>query len=284
MLQCIAIALIVIFPAIATCVPGAAAAPRRAQVKTEEVDDSMNRLEEDPLKQRAAGTGGGGGGRQPRKRRTDDDEEVAARAALDAGPRARRFFCAIRLRDIRLRHAGRARRHLEHALGALRRARRDPAVGGRHRFPRAAGGAGGARRSASRTACSATRTPPRGAARGDRRAPAAAATRWRIDPAWIVFLPGVVPGLHLAARKLVPPDEHVLVPSAGLPPPQARRRARAARPTAKFRWSCERRALGLRRGRPEAARAEAEAASSCAIRRTPAARCSAAPSSSAWPS
>ncbi|MGD9952007.1 MAG: MalY/PatB family protein [Burkholderiales bacterium] len=36
--------------------------------------------------------------------------------------------------------------------------------------------------------------------------------RWSIDPAWIVFLPGVVPGLHLAARRLVPADGHVLVP------------------------------------------------------------------------
>lgn len=36
--------------------------------------------------------------------------------------------------------------------------------------------------------------------------------RWRIDPSWIVFIPGVVPGLHLAARKLVPPDGHALIP------------------------------------------------------------------------
>jgi cysteine-S-conjugate beta-lyase len=36
--------------------------------------------------------------------------------------------------------------------------------------------------------------------------------RWRIDPSWIVFLPGVVPGLHLAARKLVPPQGHALIP------------------------------------------------------------------------
>ena len=36
---------------------------------------------------------------------------------------------------------------------------------------------------------------------------------WRIEPGWIVFLPGVVPGLHLAARRLVPPDGHVLVPT-----------------------------------------------------------------------
>ena len=35
---------------------------------------------------------------------------------------------------------------------------------------------------------------------------------WRIDPAWIVFLPGVVPGIHLAARHLVQPGGHVLVP------------------------------------------------------------------------
>ncbi|MEO8716873.1 MAG: PatB family C-S lyase, partial [Burkholderiales bacterium] len=37
--------------------------------------------------------------------------------------------------------------------------------------------------------------------------------RWRIEPDWIVFLPGVVPGLHLAARHLARPDEHVLVPT-----------------------------------------------------------------------
>lgn len=36
---------------------------------------------------------------------------------------------------------------------------------------------------------------------------------WRIEASWIVFLPGVVPGLHLAARKLVPPDGHILVPT-----------------------------------------------------------------------
>jgi cystathionine beta-lyase len=35
---------------------------------------------------------------------------------------------------------------------------------------------------------------------------------WRIQPSWIVFLPGVVPGLHHAARSLVPPDGHILVP------------------------------------------------------------------------
>ena len=35
---------------------------------------------------------------------------------------------------------------------------------------------------------------------------------WRVSPDWIVFLPGVVPGLHLAARHLAGPQEHVLLP------------------------------------------------------------------------
>jgi cysteine-S-conjugate beta-lyase len=35
---------------------------------------------------------------------------------------------------------------------------------------------------------------------------------WRVDPSWIVFLPGVVPGLHMSARRLLAPDEHALVP------------------------------------------------------------------------
>jgi biopolymer transport protein ExbB/TolQ len=48
-LQVIAIALIVIFPAIATKFPEQLQAESRA-VKTEEVDDSQNRLEEDPAK------------------------------------------------------------------------------------------------------------------------------------------------------------------------------------------------------------------------------------------
>ena len=36
--------------------------------------------------------------------------------------------------------------------------------------------------------------------------------RWPVDPGWIVFLPGVVPGLHLAARQLVPVGGHALIP------------------------------------------------------------------------
>ena len=36
--------------------------------------------------------------------------------------------------------------------------------------------------------------------------------RWSIDPDWLVFIPGVVPGLHHAARVLVPAGGHVLVP------------------------------------------------------------------------
>ena len=37
--------------------------------------------------------------------------------------------------------------------------------------------------------------------------------RWRVEPSWIVFLPGVVPGLHLAARKLLPAEGHALIPT-----------------------------------------------------------------------
>ncbi|MFN2645735.1 MAG: MalY/PatB family protein [Burkholderiales bacterium] len=36
---------------------------------------------------------------------------------------------------------------------------------------------------------------------------------WRVDPAWIVFLPGVVPALHTSARRLLAPDQHALLPT-----------------------------------------------------------------------
>jgi len=36
---------------------------------------------------------------------------------------------------------------------------------------------------------------------------------WKIEASWIVVLPGVVPGLHLAARHLCAADEHALVPT-----------------------------------------------------------------------
>jgi len=36
---------------------------------------------------------------------------------------------------------------------------------------------------------------------------------WQVAPEWIVFVPGVVPGLHLAARHLTRPGEHALVPT-----------------------------------------------------------------------
>jgi tripartite ATP-independent transporter DctM subunit len=50
-LQCIAIALVIIFPQIATYLPGQLRADMAAeQTQTEQVDDSGNRLEEDPLK------------------------------------------------------------------------------------------------------------------------------------------------------------------------------------------------------------------------------------------
>jgi bifunctional pyridoxal-dependent enzyme with beta-cystathionase and maltose regulon repressor activities len=36
---------------------------------------------------------------------------------------------------------------------------------------------------------------------------------WTIHPDWIVILPGVVPGLHLAARHLCPPGRHAVLPT-----------------------------------------------------------------------
>ena len=36
---------------------------------------------------------------------------------------------------------------------------------------------------------------------------------WRVDPDWIVFLPGVVAGLHISARRLLAPNERALVPA-----------------------------------------------------------------------
>ena len=36
---------------------------------------------------------------------------------------------------------------------------------------------------------------------------------WRVEPSWIVFLPGVVPGLHVSARRLLAPGEHALIPN-----------------------------------------------------------------------
>ena len=49
MLQCIAVVLIVVFPKIVTTFPEQLRA-EGASIRVEEVDDSANRLEEDPLK------------------------------------------------------------------------------------------------------------------------------------------------------------------------------------------------------------------------------------------
>ena len=35
---------------------------------------------------------------------------------------------------------------------------------------------------------------------------------WRVDPEWVVFIPGVVPGLHHAVRALTQPHDHIVVP------------------------------------------------------------------------
>ena len=36
---------------------------------------------------------------------------------------------------------------------------------------------------------------------------------WQVEPDWVVFVSGIVPGLHLAARHLTRPDQHALVPT-----------------------------------------------------------------------
>lgn len=36
---------------------------------------------------------------------------------------------------------------------------------------------------------------------------------WRIEPDWVAFVSGIVPGLHLAARHLTRADQHALVPT-----------------------------------------------------------------------
>jgi putative C-S lyase len=36
---------------------------------------------------------------------------------------------------------------------------------------------------------------------------------WRIEPDWVVFVSGVVPGLHLVTRHLMRADQHALVPT-----------------------------------------------------------------------
>jgi hypothetical protein len=74
-LQVIAIALIVIFPFIATAFPEQLQAEARA-IKTEEVDDSANRLEEDPLK----GLGG-----QQEEQPEQQEEESLEKDELSSG-------------------------------------------------------------------------------------------------------------------------------------------------------------------------------------------------------
>ena len=41
---------------------------------------------------------------------------------------------------------------------------------------------------------------------------------WRIDPEWIVWLPGLVPGIHLACRTLLNSEDEILTPVPVYPP------------------------------------------------------------------
>ena len=136
----------------------------------------MNRLEEDPLK---AGEQAGAARRRRRatssKKTTIEQQEIAAPAGIRAGSNPAFFLC-YKTRAVRFRRAGRARRHLEHALGALRRTRCHPALGRRHAISAPPPAVLDAMRERLEHGVLGYTTPPPGAARGDRRAHAAAAT------------------------------------------------------------------------------------------------------------
>jgi cysteine-S-conjugate beta-lyase len=42
--------------------------------------------------------------------------------------------------------------------------------------------------------------------------------KWRIDPQWIVWLPGLVPGIHIACRTLANSEDEILTPVPVYPP------------------------------------------------------------------
>ncbi len=113
---------------------------------------------------------------------------------------------------LRLRRNDRPLRHLERALGTLRGTRRDSAVGGRHRLSGPAGGPEGLLRARGARRFRLYRGAA-GAARGNRGAHARLSTAGTSSPAGSYFCPAWFPGLHLAARHLVPADGHVLVPT-----------------------------------------------------------------------
>ena len=197
-LQCIAIAVVMFVPADRHLRSPSSCSTRRAQVQTEEVDDSMNRLEEDPRQ-------GGDDGSRPRSRRRS---KVAVRSEGRASRPA--FFCYNRTWS-----STSTRRSTAPAPGARAGSATPAATSSRCGSPTRIS----ARRrrcwrrsrNGSGTACSATPSPPEElreaiVERLER------LYRWRVDPAWIVFLPGLVAGLHHAARVLVAPGEQVLVP------------------------------------------------------------------------
>ena len=237
-LQCIAIALVIIFPAIATKFPEHLREEARG-VKTEQVDDSANRLEEDPLKAVSRNKQEEEQGDSLEKDELSN-REIGRRIAdgADSKPGLERpaFFCyngawsSISMRRSSAPGPG-AR------AGSRYAGRRHPALGGRQRFPRPARGARSARRARSTHGVFGYTAPPDALARRS----SSASQRlygWRVDPAWIVFLPGVIAGLHLAARKLVRARRATCScrrrsTSTSSAPPSSRRAA-----TAKFRSCC----------------------------------------------
>jgi hypothetical protein len=77
MLQVIAIALIIIFPSIAIWFPQVLQEEARA-IRTEDIDDSQNRLEEDPLKGLDLGQE-----EEPQEEEPQEEEEADPGASLE---------------------------------------------------------------------------------------------------------------------------------------------------------------------------------------------------------
>jgi aspartate/methionine/tyrosine aminotransferase len=135
---------------------------------------------------------------------------------------------------LRFRRPGRARRHLEHALGAPRGQQHHPLWVADTDF-RAAPAILEAMSARVTHGVFGYSTPPpelRGAIvrRMQQR------YGWRIEPSWIVFIPGVVPGLHLAARHLVPPTATRSFRARSITI-SARRWSSRRAPSARRRWS-----------------------------------------------
>src|SRR6185436_16293157 len=168
-LQCVAIAVVMFVPSIRACRPRTSTTAPTASRRTRSRPDRNSR-------------------RRSRSRAT------AWKRTRSSIRRSSSLF-AIRAGGFRFRCAGRADRHLEHALGALCGARRHPAVGRRQRFPGSTGGARGAR-CPRRPWRLRLHHPAAGADRGDLRASRATLR---------LACPALVGGLSLRSRPRAAP-------------------------------------------------------------------------------